>query len=245
MLSDLTKGQKRALREAAALAHQRDRSMGLEDRDVYYLEARSADLPLIIGGAINSGLLSLDDVALPARDLVADIAARLSEAGRGRRDAGPSTPEDPYDPAAIVSVARIVDEIDFLAEGTALFLNLETGEVTVQTEAAWLDGGQLDEDDEEHAAASGSVRDDPAWMRLLSHHDLDDYEDMKRFAFRAAGPAASRDLSAALHGRGSHRRFREVIHRRGLAREWEAFRAERRAELVRFELQQHGIAFRK
>lgn len=237
---DLTKNQKRALREAAALAHQRDRSMGLEDRDVFYLEAGSADLPLIIAGVVNRGILSIDDVGEAARDLVADIAARLREVVRESGNTRRVAVEDPYDPAAPVSVSRILDEMEFLGEGTALFLNGQTGEVTVRAVGDWLDADDADVPDEEP-----SVDEDPAWVRLLSHAEVDDLETMRRFAFRAVGPAASKELSEALHGRGLYRRFRDVIHRRGLEREWDAYRAEKRAALVRSELQQHGIAFRR
>ena len=67
---------------------------------------------------------------------------------------------------------------------------------------------------------------------------------MKRFA-RNAMPAASRDLFDALSGRGAFRRFRAVIHERGLKDEWEAFRAGRLADLIRFLLKEKGIPFRK
>ena len=198
----------------------------------------AARLPLVIAGAVNAGILGLDDVGEAARDAVAEIAAKLEEAVRASRDARPVVVEDPHDPAAPVSVSRILDEIEFLREGTALFVNRRTGEVTVRGEGEWLDA---DSDDEESVA----VDDDPAWIRLLDRTEVDDLGTMRRFAVRAVGPAASKELSEALHGRGLYRRFREVIYRRGLEREWEAFRAEKRAELVRFELQQHGIAFRK
>ena len=53
------------------------------------------------------------------------------------------------------------------------------------------------------------------------------------------------DEGDALSGRGVFRRFRDVIHRRGLKDEWEAFRAKRLADLIRFRLKENGIPFRK
>ncbi len=248
---DLTKKQKSALREASRLAHQRDESMGLEDRDVYYLGVAAADLPLIIGGAVSAGLLSVDEVGEPARDLVCDIAAKLREI-REAIDAAPPPVEDPYDPSAIVSVSRIVVEIDLLSEGTALFLNRETGEVTVQAEDELFDDEQLNEDEEEGdegddgaEAESRAEDDDRTWICLLLSHDMDDFGTMRRFAVRVAGPAARKDLSEALSGRGAYRRFRETIHRRGLTGEWEAYLVEKRADHIRFILEQKGIAFRR
>src|ERR1700692_1386992 len=77
MYHDLTKSQKRALRAAAQLAHDRDRTMSAEDREAHYLEARNADLPIIIGGAVANGIIKVDDVEEAVRDLVADVAERI------------------------------------------------------------------------------------------------------------------------------------------------------------------------
>lgn len=67
---------------------------------------------------------------------------------------------------------------------------------------------------------------------------------MVRFA-RCARPAASHDLLDALHGPGAYRRFGEVIRVRDLREEWDAFRAESLAELVRDALRERGVAFRR
>ena len=111
--------------------------------------------------------------------------------------------------------------------------------------------GQLEEDDEDDpewlqdAKAEGrELESNPDWCALLNKDDLDDYGMRKRFA-RNAMPAASRDLFDALSGRGAFGRFRAVIHERGLQEEWEAFRAGRIADLIRFRLKEKGIPFRK
>lgn len=54
--------------------------MNREDRDVHYLEARNTDLPLLIGGAVCNGYLSLDEIDEAARELVAEMAARRPSA---------------------------------------------------------------------------------------------------------------------------------------------------------------------
>ena len=113
-----------------------------------------------------------------------------------------------------------------------------------------MDGG-LEEDDEDDpewlqdAKAEGrELETNPDWCALLNQYDLDDFGMRKRFA-RNAKPAASRDLFDALSGRGAFRRFRAVIHERGLQDEWEAFCAGRLADLIRFQLKEKGILFRK
>lgn len=238
-MHNLTSAQKWALREAARLAHGRNTSMAREDRDVYYLESDNADLPILIGGAVCDGLITLDEIGEAARELAGEFAARIA-AFRGeveQRAAEPRPLKDPYDPNAVVSLASIVAEIDMLGNEGTLYVNRETGEVFARTELM-EDAGFDDETLE-------SLEEDPAWVRILSSHDINDFETMRRYTNRVAGPAASKELSEAMRGRGAYRRFRDVIHRRGLQKEWDDYREKRLADSVRFALQQHGIPFRK
>ena len=259
MFHDLTKAQKRALRAAAELAHDRDRTMEREDRDVHYLEARNSDLPIIIGGAIAKGILTLEEVGEPARELVADVAARIRavwhEAETRAAEAADDGEDeaDGYDAGAPVSVTAIVREIDGLRDETTLYVNRRTGEVRVM-EHVYLPDEDDDEFDEflegepgweADAKAEGcAMVSNPDWIALFERYDISDRDIMIRFA-RNARPAASRDLLDALHQRGAYRRFREEIHRRGLQKEWDAFREERLADSVRFELREKGIPFRR
>lgn len=240
VMHNLTKAQKQALREAAKLAHGRNTSMAREDRDVYYLEAVNADLPILIGGAVCDGLITLDEIGEAARELAAEFAARVAayRGEVGQRAAEPRPPvEDPYDPNAVVSLARIVAEIDMLGNEGTLYVNRETGEVFARTE--FMEDAGFDEETLE------SLEEDVAWVRVLSSHEINDFETMRRYTNRVAGPAASKELSEAMRGRGAYRRFRDVIHRRGLQKEWDEYREKRLADSVRFALQQHGIPFRK
>jgi hypothetical protein len=257
MWHDLTKGEKRALRTAAQLAHGRDRTMAREDRDVHYLEARNYDLPLVVGAAVAQGLLTIEEVGEVARERVAHVAGAL----QAIRESSPipiSSEEDEdegYDAEAPVSVAAIVREIDSLRDETTLYVNRRTGEVRVM-DHEYLPDDDIEDDVEDDddpgepawladAKEEGrEVVSSPDWIALLDPFDIHEQEIMRRFA-RNARPAASRDLLDALNGRGAYRRFREEIHRRGLQKEWDAFREDRLADRVRFALQEHEIAYRK
>jgi hypothetical protein len=273
MFHDLTKSEKRALREAAALAHERDREMSREDRDVVYLQARNDDLPLVVGGAVAKGILQLEDIGEAGRAIAEDIAERLAAVAASPTRSEPPAKE--YDESAPVSVSAIVTELDFVHEETVLYLNRRTGEVEVMDEELMPDEDELDDElgdydadgeDEDSEAGTRStqaeeqrdtpewrvkadaracaIASDPDWLRFLTPSDLDDRDARVRFA-RRAGPAASQELFDALHGRGGGRRFREVLHRRGMEQQWEAFRAARLAETVEWQLEQLGIKFRK
>jgi hypothetical protein len=237
MFHDLNKAEKRALREAAQLAYDRDVSMPSEDRDVHYLQARNPDLPFVVAGAVVHEIISIDEVGAVIRELIEDVSARLSASieSLGNRDRAPVEEPDPYDPNAVVSVAAILGEIDFLASSgeASLFVNTRTGEVRVSL------GEGLDEFDDDV-----DFRKDEEWLYLLSRYDLDELGAMKKFA-RDASPAAGRDLYEALSGGGAFRRFRDVIHRRGLQQDWDQYRERCFADQICFELEERKIPFRK
>jgi hypothetical protein len=259
MYHDLTKPQKRALRAAAELAHGRDRVMEREDRDVHYLEARNSELPIVVSAAVADGIVAIEEVGEPARELIADLAAsirRMREEFGTRPAAGDSAEDDAgeYDPEAPLSVAAVVREIDALRDDTTLYVNRRTGEVRVMQHEYLPDEDEDDETEEdsdelpdweiEVREEGRAMAADPDWIALLNSFDINDRDTMIRFA-RRARPAASRDLLDALHQRGAYRRFRDEIRRRGLQEEWDAFRDAALADLVCFALQEKEISFRR
>lgn len=250
MHHDLTKEQKRALHDAAELAHNNDREMAREDRDIHYLAARNAELPLVVGGAVARGVIRIGDVGEAARELISSIAGRIGAVLDGLADSAIAA-DDPFDPSAVVSISAIVSEIDSLHEEATLYLHRHTGEVLIM-ENEYLPDRDLEVDDEagvpdsilEIYAAARAIASDPDWLPLLRHHEINNFDIMRRFA-RDARPAASRDLEDALSGRGAYRRFRDVIRHRGLEQEWKAYRLKRLARDVRFRVEAVGIPFRK
>jgi hypothetical protein len=268
MNHDLTKGEKRALREAAELAHQRDVAMPIEDRDVHYLEARNPDLPLVVAAAVADGLLTEDEVREPARERVRDLAARIRSMRRHVADRPATEPPDPYVADAPVSVGAILELVDLLGDLGALYVNRKTGEAVVlgEDELSMLEDDPDDAKDEDDAGEPGAAEDDDPdslpqwqrdsmkqireiresedWLQLVTRLDFDDYAIMKRFANRAR-PSVSKALLEALHGKGAYRRFRDEIDRSGSRAEWEAFRTESIAREIRDSLDTKGVPYRR
>lgn len=254
MFHDLTKEQKRALRAAAALAHERDRTMKREDRDVHYLEARNADLPLVVGGAVFEGIISLDDVGEVARELVRDIVERLN-AVQEDLNARPEPEEenDPFDPAAVVSLEKVVAEAESLYHDDVLLVNRSTGDVTVLKDWMLAEAEEGDDAEEglhdtdwetEAIEKAREIVADANWVELLVKDDIDEMRLMRRFADNAR-PSVSRDLLAALSGAGAYRRFRDVVRDRGVQDEWDAYRREGIALAVRSALEEKEVPYRK
>ena len=55
----------------------------------------------------------------------------------------------------------------------------------------------------------------------------------------------SDELQAAVHGRGAFRRFKDAVHRLGIADEWYRFREAALEEIVIEFLEAHGIAYQR
>lgn len=250
---DLTKGQKRALRAAAELAHQRDVKTPLEDRDVHFLEARNADLPIVIAAAIADGLLKEEEVGEAARELVANVAAHIREFRERVASEPPLEEPDPYTPDAVVSLGKIVDEMELVSDQMTLYLNRVTGELVLLTEEELEEAEESpDEEDlaempawqREERTRTAAVVESEDWIAMPSRFDLDEHRAMTKFAMRQR-PSVCKRLDEALHGRGAFRRFRDEMHRSGLEAAWDEFRREWLARIVRDDLEDNGIPFRR
>lgn len=255
MFYDLT-SQKRALREAAALAHQRDVGMPIEDRDVHYLQARNADLPMIVAVAVADGLLREDEVGEPAREIVCDLVARIRSMRDSISDTPAFQPPDPYVADAAVSVGTILGMIDMLSELSAIHVNRRTGETVILDEDEFPDdleeedtgedegGDPLPQWQQDAMRQAREIRESDDWLEVLSRLDIDEYSIMKRFA-HGARPSVREALLDALAGKGSFRRFRDEIHRTGSEAAWKEFRSERIAREIREVLDAKGVPYRR
>ena len=67
---------------------------------------------------------------------------------------------------------------------------------------------------------------------------------MERFAWSLTDAAVSDELKAAVHGRGAFRRFKDIVHRLGIADDWYRFRDGALEEIAVEFLTAHGIEFR-
>jgi hypothetical protein len=258
MFHDLTKGQKRALREAAALAHQRDLTMPIEDRDVHYLEARNADLPLLVAAAVVDGFVAEDEIREPARDLIADLTARIRALRESIAERPATQPRDPYVPDAPVSVKAILELVDMLSDLSVIYVNRKTGETEIfhEDEVSMLEN--LDEEEEEDEEEEDDlpqweqdsrkrvreIRESDDWLEILTRMDLDEFGMMKKFAL-SARPSVSKALLEALNGRGAFRRFRGEIHRFGIEAEWDAFRTASIEREIRNALDAREVQYRR
>lgn len=79
------------------------------------------------------------------------------------------------------------------------------------------------------------------WMRLDGPGSRVGWEDMADFAANVRGGQLRRTLENAIEGRGAFRRFKDVVHREGVAEQWYAFSSDREMGRARALLAEAGI----
>jgi hypothetical protein len=79
------------------------------------------------------------------------------------------------------------------------------------------------------------------WLWLATGGSRDAWQDMADFADALGDPAASRDLQAAIHGRGAFARFQQTLDRHSEFRaSWRVHSSERRTGRARATLSEAG-----
>src|SRR6266536_6148216 len=153
--------------------------------------------------------------------------------------------------AVVVSLRDFIEEMDLTTDEATAYINRKTGELITLTheEAA------MTEDPDEAAAApqwqqdflpeAREVLDSEDYIPLPSKFEIHEWSIMERFARSHTDTAVSDELDAALHGRGAFRRFKDTVHRLGIADEWYRFRDAALEEIAIEFLEAHGIAYQR
>jgi hypothetical protein len=152
---------------------------------------------------------------------------------------------------AIVSLRDVIDEMEIMSDEATSYINRKTGELITVTDEMF----SLAEDPDE-------AEDAPEWQKefmpkvrevtasedfipLPSKFDIHEWSIMERFARSVSGDDVRDELESALHGRGAFGRFKDIVHRRGIADEWYRFRDAALEEIAIEFLEAHGIEFRR
>jgi hypothetical protein len=153
--------------------------------------------------------------------------------------------------AAIVSLRDVIDEMEMMSDEATSYINRKTGELITLTHEELA----LAEDPDEAAEAAEwqkdllpKVREVAAsedFIALPGKFEIHEWSIMEHFARSLTDAAMSDELDAALHGRGAFRRFKDALHRLGIADEWYRFRDAALEEIAIEFLETHGIIFHR
>ena len=153
--------------------------------------------------------------------------------------------------AAIVSLRDVTEEMDMSSDKATAYINRNTGELFTLTDEVLAFAENPDE-----AAEAAQWQKDllPKAREVIASEDfiplpgkfeIHDWSIMERFARSLTDAAVNDELDAALHGRGAFRRFKDAVHRLGIADEWYRFRDAALEEIAVEFLEAHGIEFRR
>ncbi len=153
--------------------------------------------------------------------------------------------------AVTVSLSDVIEAMDLLSEEATAYINQKTGELITLTNEELA----LAEDPEEAAAGPQWQKDilpkarevlaSEDFVPLPSKFEIHEWSIMERFARSLTDAAASDELDAAIHGRGAFRRFKDAVHRLGIADEWYRFREDALEKIAIEFLEAHGIAYHR
>lgn len=124
------------------------------------------------------------------------------------------------------------------------YLHRPTGRITVVSDDAFVAADRDDEgmiENEELADARAIAAGAEEYLALPDRMEIKEYRMMERFAARLEDASMREEALRALYGAGALRRFKDAVHRHGLADTWYAHRDREYAEVARAWCEDHGI----
>jgi Uncharacterised protein family (UPF0158) len=153
--------------------------------------------------------------------------------------------------AVIVSLSDVIEQMDLTTDEATAYINRKTGELITLTHEEFA----MAEDPDAAEAApqwqkellpkAREVLESEDYVPLPSKFEIHEWSIMERFAQSHTDAAVSDELDAAVHGHGAFRRFKDAVHRLGIADEWYRFRDTALEEIAIEFLEEHGIAYQR
>ncbi len=149
-----------------------------------------------------------------------------------------------------IKLKEIVNGMDLMSDEMTAYLDIRTNKIAMIS------------DDEFYAAEENSPLESfPDWQReiiqfaremitnekffvpLPSMFEIHEYTIMEKFCLSIEDNDLSKSLSGLIVGRGAFRRFKDEIHRLGMADQWYEYREEAFREIARKWCEEKGINF--
>ncbi len=148
-----------------------------------------------------------------------------------------------------VELQAVVDEMDAPSDEITGYINRKTGELFSVSEddisAAEIgaEDGFVPDWQAESAAKAKEVEESDDWAALPDRFEIHEYSIMERYCHRVADESIGEALADAISGRGAFRRFKNVIHREGIADDWYDFRDQALRRIAADFLEVEGIPY--
>jgi hypothetical protein len=148
-----------------------------------------------------------------------------------------------------VSLNAVVTELDVQDDESFAYINRETGElVTVSREEMFIaENGEphdsLPEWQQKMVRIAEEILDSDVYLPLPSKFDIHEYEIMRRFCMSVEYDGLRQILLDAIRGSGAFRRFKDAVHRHGIADEWYNYRQRTFEEIAEDWLKSNNIPY--
>jgi hypothetical protein len=136
-----------------------------------------------------------------------------------------------------VSLKTVVDEAAMSSDVVSVWLHRTTGEIV-----ALVDDMVADDIDESRADRERVDASD-AFVRVPTQDSRMAFRVMEQFCASVTDAMVRVRLEDALSGKGAFRRFKDMVHQRGIAQDWYRFEATAQAREIKSFLEAEGIAF--
>lgn len=153
--------------------------------------------------------------------------------------------------AVVVSLRDVVEQMDQWSDEATAYINRKTGELITLTheELAFAEDPDEAEDapqwQKDLLPKAQEVLGSEDFIPLPSKFEIHEWSIMERFAQSVTDATAGDELENAVHGRGAFRRFKDAVHRLGIADEWYRFREAALEEIAIEFLDEHEIAYQR
>ncbi|WP_018870977.1 UPF0158 family protein [Thioalkalivibrio sp. ALgr3] len=146
-----------------------------------------------------------------------------------------------------VVLKDVLEQVDPLTDGWQTYVHRTTGEVVGFSDEdeilAEEDPEELPEWQQEVLQTVRAVHASDDYVRLPDPFDFDEYGVMAQFCRLQEDPDLRSELLEAIRGRGAFRRFKDLIHDRGIDQDWYACRDEALKAFLADFFEAEGIPF--
>jgi hypothetical protein len=148
-----------------------------------------------------------------------------------------------------VQLQAVVHEMEAASDDWKAYINRETGELTSFSRDVLrsADGEEppwkLADWEEEQVEACRRVLGDRDCVRLPGEREIHEYSIMEGFCLSLDDERTCERLLDAIRGRGAFRRFKDTVHRQGMADAWYAYRNAALKRIAAEFLEAEGIAW--
>ena len=134
-----------------------------------------------------------------------------------------------------INISTIIEAIEMADDNFTFFLDLETGKSVLLADE--LSTGMDNE------GLENEIEDNPErFLRLPTKFEIHEYNIMEEFIQTLKGEDADK-LEQVIQGRGAFRRFKDMVNRRGITKQWYDFQADYYRNLAIAWCQEHGIEY--